>query len=143
MTTKYDAEAIVVGGGPGGSALAAALARGGRRVLLLDKASFPRHKACSEYINAGGVQLLDEIGMLAEVIAAGGHRMEAMKVHSPHGQCFVSNFEKAEPGRAALRAPGLHARGTPTIVAHRRDSRCRHFEAPLVPDGGGQPRGRR
>jgi len=102
MTTKYDAEAIVVGGGPGGSALAAALARGGRRVLLLDKASFPRHKACSEYINAGGVQLLDEIGMLAEVIAAGGHRMEAMKVHSPHGQCFVSNFEKAEPGRAAL-----------------------------------------
>ena len=53
---RADAEAIVVGGGPAGSTIAAALAEAGHRVLLLDKARFPRHKACSEYINAGGVR---------------------------------------------------------------------------------------
>ncbi len=102
MHPERDVEAIVVGGGPAGSSVAAAIARGGRRVMLLDKANFPRHKACSEYINSGGVQLLDEMGMLDEVIRAGAHRMEAMVVHSPNGQRFVADFPKAEAGRAAL-----------------------------------------
>ncbi len=98
----HDVEAIVVGGGPGGSTIAAALAEAGHRVLLLDKARFPRHKACSEYINAGAAQLLDQMGTLDDVIAAGAHRMEAMIVHAPNGNRFMANFAKAEPGRAAL-----------------------------------------
>jgi 2-polyprenyl-6-methoxyphenol hydroxylase-like FAD-dependent oxidoreductase len=67
---QTDAEVIVVGGGPAGSATALLLARAGHAVLLLDKASFPRHKACSEYINAGGVAALEELGLLDEVMAA-------------------------------------------------------------------------
>jgi geranylgeranyl reductase family protein len=39
-------DVIVVGAGPAGSATAIHLARGGARVLLVDKASFPRDKAC-------------------------------------------------------------------------------------------------
>lgn len=97
-----DVEAIVVGGGPAGSTTAAALAEAGHRVLLLDKASFPRHKACSEYINAGGAQMLGEMGALDEVIKAGAHQMEAMIVHAPSGARFAANFAKAEPGQAAL-----------------------------------------
>ncbi len=97
-----DVEAIVVGGGPAGSAVAAGLAAAGHRVLLLDKASFPRHKACSEYINPAGATLLDEMGMSGEIMAAGAHRMEAMLVHAPGGQHFVANYERAEPGRTAL-----------------------------------------
>lgn len=97
-----DVEAIVVGGGPAGSATAAALAEAGHRVLLLDKARFPRHKACSEYINAGGAQVLGEMGVLDEIIQAGAHQMEAMIVHAPSGARFAANFAKAEPGRAAL-----------------------------------------
>lgn len=42
---RYDA--IVVGAGPAGCAAAFDLARSGRSVLLLDKAEFPRHKACA------------------------------------------------------------------------------------------------
>ncbi len=99
---ERDAEAIVVGGGPAGSAIAAALAGAGHRVLLLDKASFPRHKACSEYINPAGADLLGKMGMLDDVMAAGAHRMEAMLVHAPDGGRFAANYEKAEPGRAAL-----------------------------------------
>jgi len=40
-------DAIVVGAGPAGCAAAWDLAAGGRSVLLLDRAEFPRHKACA------------------------------------------------------------------------------------------------
>jgi geranylgeranyl reductase family protein len=39
-------DAVVVGAGPAGSAAARALARGGARVVLFDKARFPRDKPC-------------------------------------------------------------------------------------------------
>jgi flavin-dependent dehydrogenase len=44
MTTPrdWDFDAVVVGGGPGGSSTATALARCGRRVLLLEREQFPR-----------------------------------------------------------------------------------------------------
>lgn len=44
MTTTHDA--IVLGAGPAGSTAARLLARSGARVLLLDKATFPRDKPC-------------------------------------------------------------------------------------------------
>jgi flavin-dependent dehydrogenase len=99
---QTDAEVIVVGGGPAGSATALLLARAGHSVLLLDKASFPRHKACSEYINAGGVAALDELGVLDEVLAAGAHRLTEMRIHSPEGGQFAARFDRAAPGRHAL-----------------------------------------
>lgn len=99
---SLDAEAIVVGGGPAGSAFATLLAERGHRVILLDKARFPRHKACSEYINPSGGALLENLGVLDEVMGAGADRMEAMMVHAPNGDRFMANFAKAEPGRAAL-----------------------------------------
>ncbi len=45
MLPTYDA--LIVGAGPAGCAAAFDLARAGRRVLLLEKRSFPRHKACA------------------------------------------------------------------------------------------------
>ncbi|MCC6790818.1 MAG: NAD(P)/FAD-dependent oxidoreductase [Thermomicrobiales bacterium] len=97
-----DVEVIVVGGGPGGSTVAAELASVGRRVLLLDRARFPRHKACSEYVNPGGVAILRRLGVLDEVLAAGAHRMEAMLVHAPGGDRFLANFAGLGTGHAAV-----------------------------------------
>lgn len=97
-----DAEVIIVGGGPAGSATALELARAGHSVLLLDKAHFPRHKACSEYVNPGGVAALEELGLLSEVMAAGAHRLTEMRVHSPEGGQFVARFDPVAPGRHAL-----------------------------------------
>ncbi len=99
---SFDYEAIVVGGGPGGSATATLLAEAGHRVLLLDKARFPRHKACSEYVNPEGARLLAELGVADEARRLGAHRMEGMFVHAPGGRRFLADFAGVEAGRAAL-----------------------------------------
>lgn len=97
-----DFEAVVVGAGPGGSATAALLAEAGHRVLLLDKATFPRHKACSEYVNPEGTRLLERLGVIAEARALGAHRLEGMLIHTAGGRRFLADFAGAEPGRSAL-----------------------------------------
>jgi len=43
----YDFDVLIAGAGPAGCAAAYDLARAGRRVLLLDKRTFPRPKACA------------------------------------------------------------------------------------------------
>ena len=47
---QYDV--IAVGAGPAGSTAAKLLAEAGRKVLLLDREQFPRHKPCAAWINA-------------------------------------------------------------------------------------------
>jgi len=99
---KLDADAIVVGGGPAGSVSAWLLAERGHRVLLLDKARFPRHKACSEYVNPAGARLLTELGLAGDLAALGAHRMEAMLIHAPGGHRFLADFGVVEPGGTAI-----------------------------------------
>lgn len=73
---RYDA--VVVGAGPGGAATAAHLARAGSRVLLLDRASFPRDKACGGGLTPRGVAALDRLGIAldaSEAVVVGGLEM--------------------------------------------------------------------
>lgn len=56
-------DVVVVGGGPSGAAAATALARAGRKVVLLDKARFPRDKFCGDGLTTGALRLLDELGL--------------------------------------------------------------------------------
>ena len=51
-------DAVIVGAGPAGCAAAYDLAASGRRVLLLDKAEFPRPKACAGGLTAKAVKAL-------------------------------------------------------------------------------------
>ena len=99
---ELDADVIVVGGGPAGSVSAWLLAERGHRVLLLDKARFPRHKACSEYVNPAGARLLTGLGLESDLQALGAHRMEAMLIHSPGGRRFLADFGAADSGSAAI-----------------------------------------
>ena len=56
-------EVLVVGAGPAGSATAAALARAGRDVLLVESAAHPRPKACAEYASPMLPEELDRLGL--------------------------------------------------------------------------------
>jgi geranylgeranyl reductase family protein len=102
ITRDRNAEVIVVGGGPAGSVAALLLAERGRRVVLLDKARFPRHKACSEYVNPAGTLLLGQLGLTGELTVLGAHEVAGMLIHAPGGERFLVDFASAMPGSHAL-----------------------------------------
>jgi 2-polyprenyl-6-methoxyphenol hydroxylase-like FAD-dependent oxidoreductase len=56
-------DVVVVGGGPAGAACALRLARRGVDVTIVERARFPRRKVCGEYLNAGAMAALDELGV--------------------------------------------------------------------------------
>ena len=56
-------EAIVIGAGPAGAVSALLLARQGRKVLLVDKAEFPRSKVCGSCLSAKTLADLDLAGL--------------------------------------------------------------------------------
>lgn len=74
-------DAVVVGAGPAGSVAALVLARGGATVALVDKAEFPRDKACGDLIGPRGVRTLDDLGVLPR-----GARVGDMDVVGPNGR---------------------------------------------------------
>ncbi|MBV9181085.1 MAG: FAD-dependent oxidoreductase [Acidobacteria bacterium] len=51
----------VIGGGPAGCAAAIMAARSLRRVLLLERGRFPRHKVCGEFISGEATGLLEQL----------------------------------------------------------------------------------
>src|SRR6185312_9081700 len=60
---EHDADVIVVGAGPGGSATAYHLARHGVRVLVLEKTEFPREKVCGDGLTPRAVRQLIRMGV--------------------------------------------------------------------------------
>ena len=78
-------DVLVAGAGPAGSATAALLARAGVRVALVDRAAFPRDKACSEYMSPEAVRILDRLGVVASLEAAGGTAADGDRRHRVAG----------------------------------------------------------
>ncbi len=62
-------DVVVIGAGPAGSAAAGLLARGGRRVLILEKDRFPRRKVCGDFLSASAAEALDVLGLRAGIAA--------------------------------------------------------------------------
>jgi flavin-dependent dehydrogenase len=92
-----DADVIVVGAGPAGSTAAAVLAARGIRVLLLDRAKFPRDKPCGDYCNPGAVRLLRQIGSFSTLPATDAVPISGLSVYAQDGSRFAAAFP-AGPG---------------------------------------------
>jgi geranylgeranyl reductase family protein len=61
VTDRYDA--LVVGAGPSGAAVAYWLAERGRRVLVVERKRFPREKTCGDGLTPRAVRQLEDMGL--------------------------------------------------------------------------------
>jgi flavin-dependent dehydrogenase len=100
-----------VGAGPAGAATSFALAREGARVLLLDRALFPRPKPCAEYLSPQASRLLAAMGALEAVERAGAAQLAGMVIRAPNGALMRGDFVAAH-GYPPFRERGLALRRT-------------------------------
>lgn len=113
-------DAVVVGGGPAGSTAALHLATAGHRVLLLERARYPRPKACGDLLIPDAIAALRRAGLHA-VVAAAALPVRDARVASP------SRIEWSVPSEYlmlrrdrfdTILAAAAAARGA--VVAHAR-----------------------
>ncbi len=78
-------DAIVVGGGPGGSSAAGYLAKAGSKVLLIEKAVWPRDKICGDAVGGKSLSHVKELGVKADLEATPHFRVTGIVFSSPKG----------------------------------------------------------
>ena len=76
MTDLYDA--LIVGGGLAGGALAVELAQAGRRVVLFEREAGPHDKVCGEFLSREAVLYLEALGI--DAAAMGAHSIHAVRL---------------------------------------------------------------
>lgn len=129
-------DVIVCGAGPAGSVAAVVLARGGARVLLLDRARFPRDKLCGDTINPGALAMLRRLGVTSgfEQTALS---IDGMIVTGRHGVRVRCEYPPEARGVALLRRDLDAALVAAALRAGARFEEGVLVRGPLVDDGGG------
>jgi geranylgeranyl reductase family protein len=106
VSAPIETEVAVIGAGPAGAAAAIVAASAGRRVLLLDKATFPRDKICGDGITTGALRLLEDLGVQPDAV---GSWTEVHDIHVGGPSGHVVTF------------PLPTGRGQYAVVARRAD----------------------
>ncbi|HEX7708262.1 MAG TPA: NAD(P)/FAD-dependent oxidoreductase [Thermoanaerobaculia bacterium] len=75
-----DVDVAIIGAGPAGSTLAALLAGRGTSVALIDRDVFPRDKLCGEFLSWDALPVMEPLGVLAAIDAAGSARIRRCRV---------------------------------------------------------------
>lgn len=91
-------DVIIIGGGVAGGAAAIELARDGRRVLLLEKQSYPAHKLCGEFLSGESRHALRRLGVFDAVEAAGATSIRDAVVTAPDGARFEGHLPEPAVG---------------------------------------------
>ena len=105
--TEFDA--IVVGGGPGGSSAAGYLAKSGARVLLIEKEVWPRDKVCGDAVGGKSLSHVEGLGVKADLESTPHFRVTGIMFSSPKGNSVrvplpEEDVERLEAGYALPRA---------------------------------------
>lgn len=95
--------ALVVGAGPAGTALALALDARGHRVLLIDKARFPRDKCCSEYASPATLAEINALPVGDLLSTLGSSPLTGSTIHTDRGDALSGGFPGGATGRALPR----------------------------------------
>lgn len=70
LLRQCEPEALILGGGPAGAAVAAQLARSGRAVELVEQSAAAHDKVCGEFLSREAVAYLDALGMDLKALGA-------------------------------------------------------------------------
>jgi menaquinone-9 beta-reductase len=102
-----ETEAVVVGAGPSGATAALLLARGGHDVVLVDRARFPRDKACGEGLMPPGVEALRRLGLYERVLKTGARPLRGVTYRLPKGGPVVDVAFPVPPDGGAPEGLGI------------------------------------
>src|SRR3989442_788919 len=98
-----EADVAVVGAGPAGAAAALFAAQSGRRVVVFDRATFPRDKACGEGLMPPGPRMLDELGLHDAILGTGAPRIHGIVIAAAGQVTEPSPFPRGETGLGVRR----------------------------------------
>ena len=70
MTTLTNLDAIILGGGPAGSAAAIELALSGRRVALIERSTAAHDKVCGDFLSTEALSSLNNLGLNLSALGA-------------------------------------------------------------------------
>jgi|SRR5579872_32074 len=118
-------DAVIVGAGPAGSALALRLARAGLGVRMIERKRFPRAKACGEYLSPGAVQELAKLDLAGKALRT-SVPIRGVRLYGPRGDPLELPFVDAHAvavERRLLDASLLEAaRDAGAVVEHAHAS---------------------
>ena len=88
MLPQDQFDLIIVGAGPAGATATLYAAKKGLKVLLLDKASFPRDKVCGDALSGKSVDVLKELNLIEGVRNLPGATITRIIFGSPDGSAL-------------------------------------------------------
>jgi menaquinone-9 beta-reductase len=97
-----DADIAVVGAGPAGAAAALLAARRGNRVVLFDRATFPRDKPCGEGLMPSGRPVLRELGLEDALVSDGAPPLQGVKFGLPGQPAMAVEFPEHQGAQTGL-----------------------------------------
>ena len=111
-------DVLIVGAGPAGTAAASVLARAGRNVVVVDKASFPRDKCCGDGLTTLALRMLERIGFDPGTVAS-WQNVGSAWLRSPSGR----EIEVPLPqGRGQFAAVAARLQLDNELVKHARNA---------------------
>jgi flavin-dependent dehydrogenase len=141
-------DVLVVGGGPAGSSCAKRLVEAGLEVQILDRAAFPRDKACAGWITPGVLETLgipaQEYGQGRTLQAFTGFRTGRIGgpgVETRYSQPVSFGIRRREFDAHLIERSGAQVRTGATVTTLRREGDTwivnEEVRAPLVVGAGG------